>query len=366
MQEAARRVRVLIVDDSAVMRSLLRSVVSADPSFEVVGTAVDGESALAAQEDLQPDVILLDVEMPVLDGLSTLRRLRESGHRLPVIMCSSLTQRGARVTLEALAAGAADYVAKPAGQADAAATIRALTLELLPKIHSLTVTLPAPSALVTPLLSHPLSGSGAPPSVVVVGASTGGPAALEVLLAGLPADFSLPVLVAQHMPELFTAPLAERLATRCALNVREAAEGDAVVPGTVLIARGDWHLEVQNTARRTVHLSRELPQNHCRPSVDVLFRSAVACYVEGTVAVVLTGMGVDGLAGAREVREAGGMVLAQDQATSAVWGMPGAVSRAGLAKRVLPLDAIAGQLLRVADRTRATERTSKMREPAVR
>lgn len=364
MQEAARRVRVLIVDDSAVMRSLLRSAVSADASLEVVGTAMDGESALAAQQDLRPDLILLDVEMPVLDGLSTLRRLREGGHKLPVIMCSSLTQRGARVTLEALAAGAADYVAKPAGQADAAATIRALTADLLPKIHALTSKRSAPGAPVIPLLSHPLRGSRTPASVVVIGVSTGGPAALEVLLAGLPADFPLPVLVAQHMPELFTAPLAERLATRCALNVREAVEGDSVAPGTVLIARGDWHLEVQ-TARKTVHLSRELPQNHCRPSVDVLFRSAVACYGAGTLAVVLTGMGVDGLAGAKAVCETGGVVLAQDQATSAVWGMPGAVARAGLAQRVLPLDAISGELLRLAARTCTTERTPKMREPAV-
>jgi two-component system chemotaxis response regulator CheB len=347
------------VDDSAVMRSLLRSAIASDGSLEVVGTAVDGRAALAAAQDLRPDLIMLDVAMPVLDGLRALRSLRERMPAVPVIMCSALTHRGARVTLEALAAGASDYVTKPSGQPDAPTAIRALAAELVPKIHALTVACPAVTP--TPPAALPVVPRTSAPSVVVVGVSTGGPAALEVLLAGLPADFPLPVLVAQHMPEFFTQPLAERLNARCAVRVREAADGDFIGAGA-LIARGDWHLEavaLPEDRRARVRLSRWEPQNHCRPSVDVLFQSATAVYGAGVVAVVLTGMGSDGLAGAHAVRDAGGIVFAQDQATSAVWGMPGAVARAGLAHRVLPLGAIAGDLLRLARVIRKVEDAEK-------
>lgn len=352
------RMRVFIVDDSAVTRSLLRSVISSDPSLEVAGTAVDGRTALAGVEDIRPDMVLLDVEMPVMDGLLTLRNLRQRGHRMPVIMCSSLTQRGARTTIEALARGASDYVAKPAGQASPAAAIQALAQELLPKIHALAPTRPRrsfSSTITTPLPAlFPALPNGfetSKPAIVVIGASTGGPAALDLLLPSLSADFPLPVLVVQHMPELFTGLLAERLASRCPLPVREAADGDAVRPGTIHIARGDWHLEVLPAAHAsqpcTLHLTQKEPENHCRPAVDVLFRTAAAAHGTGVLAVMLTGMGSDGLAGSRVVRTRGGVVLAQDQATSAVWGMPGAVTRAGLANRVLPIQAIAGEILRL-------------------
>lgn len=355
-----QRMRVFIVDDSAVMRSLLRSVISSDPSLELAGTAVDGRTALAGVEDLHPDMVLLDVEMPVMDGLLTLRNLRERGHRMPVIMCSSLTQRGARTTIEALARGASDYVAKPAGQLSPTAAIQALAQELLPKIHALAPPQPkhAPSSTITPtlpaLLPAPPGGfetSLSNPAIVVIGASTGGPAALDLLLPRLPADFPLPILVVQHMPELFTGLLAERLASRCPLQVREAADGDVVRPGTIQIARGDWHLEVLPAAHArgpcTLHLTQKEPENHCRPAVDVLFRTAATAYGSSVLAIMLTGMGSDGLAGSRIVRTRGGVVLAQDQVTSAVWGMPGAVTRAGLANRVLPIQAIAGEILRL-------------------
>lgn len=351
MHCAARRVRLLIVDDSAVTRSWLRAVVASDTSVEVVGTAADGAAALAAVEDLRPDMILLDVDMPVLDGLRTLRMLREGGHALPVIMCSSLTRHGARITIEALAAGASDYVAKPTGQVDSASAIRLLAAELLPKIQALAAA--SFDAANTPQAVSPVPIAAAP-SVVVVGASTGGPAALETLLAGLPAEFPLPVLVAQHMPEVFTGPLAERLNAHCALRVREASGGETAAPGTIWIARGDWHLELRaalpggRDAR--LHLMRREPENHCRPSVDVLFHSSAAVFGAGVVAVVLTGMGSDGAAGARMVRAAGGVVLAQNQQTSTVWGMPGAVVRAGLAHRVLPIEAIAGEVVHLAGR----------------
>lgn len=300
---------------------------------------------------------------------------------MPVIMCSSLTQRGAKVTIEALAGGASDYVTKPAGQAGREAALRALGQELIPKIHALTsavspgamtnsfsgqtgplavfpgaaripLTFPVSLPLSPQLRLQPMSSN---PLVVVIGVSTGGPAALDVLLPALPGNFPLPVLIVQHMPELFTHMFAERLNDRCKLRVREAAEGDAVRAGTILIARGNWHMEAVPGALpgvpATVRLNQGPLENHCRPAVDVLFRSAARAYGAGVLAVVLTGMGSDGMVGARVVREQGGSVIAQDQASSTVWGMPGAVTNAGLAHKVLPLDAIAPEILRIAGRT---------------
>ena len=359
-----RRTRILIVDDSAVMRSLLRAVVSADSALEVAGTATDGESALQCVETLRPDLMLLDVEMPVMDGLVTLKALRARGHRVPVIMCSSLTQRGARVTIEALAGGASDYAAKPSGQASRDAAMRALGQDLIPKIKALTGRQPQlfptlsganRAGLLAPIApSTVMPPSSWNPAVVAIGVSTGGPAALDVVLPALPSYFPLPVLIVQHMPELFTAQLAERLNGRCRLTVREAAEGDVVRPGTIFIARGNWHMEVLASARTgapaTLHLTQGQPENHCRPAVDVLYRTAAATYGGGVLAVVLTGMGSDGLAGCRILRGLGAAVLAQDQATSAVWGMPGAVTAAGLAHRVLPLEAIAPEIQRLSGR----------------
>jgi two-component system chemotaxis response regulator CheB len=379
--------RILIVDDSAVMRSLLRSVVCSDPGFEVAGTAADGASALASVEVMKPDLILLDVEMPVMDGLVTLKQLRARGHKMPVVMCSSLTQRGARVTLDALAAGASDYVAKPSGQASREEATKKLAQELGPKMRALT----GPAAYGGPGVfagghpgaiegvgrgifpgagrAGPVLPIGAPvrsqaittqPMVLVIGASTGGPAALDIVLTALPADFPLPVMVVQHMPELFTKFFAERLDGHCRLRAREAVEGDAVCAGTIYIARGNWHMEARPAAqgglKAMLHLTQGPPENHCRPAVDVLFRSAAAVYGSAVLAVVLTGMGADGMLGSKAIRECGGAVIAQDQASSIVWGMPGAVTNAGLAQRVLALDAIAPEIVRLCSRPRAEAR----------
>ena len=357
-----RRTRILIVDDSAVMRSLVRSVVSSDPRLVVAGTAADGASALSAIAIERPDLVLLDVEMPVMDGLVTLRQMRAQGYKMPVIMCSSLTQRGAKVTIEALAGGASDYVAKPAGQSGRDEALRTLAQELLPKIHALTArTQPQPSLAVVARHTVPIPAAPSTnqqitstASVLAIGVSTGGPAALDLLLPALPANFPLPVLIVQHMPEVFTHLLAERLNDRCSLRVREASEGDTIDRGNILIARGNWHMEVMAAARPrardTIHLNQDPPENHCRPAVDVLFRSAVKVYGSGVLAVVLTGMGYDGLASCRLVRQQGGCVLAQDQATSTVWGMPGAVAQAGLAHKVLPLSAIAPEIVKICGR----------------
>jgi two-component system chemotaxis response regulator CheB len=396
MSAASPLVRILIVDDSAVMRSLLRSVVHTDKRLEVVGTAADGASALRAIDSLRPDLVLLDVEMPGMDGLSTLKQIKASYRRIPVIMCSSITQRGAKVTIEALASGAADYVAKPSGQVSRDAAIQTLAHDLVPKILAFTATsvhsapplqprgltigvgfhsaAPAAPAL-SPLVHTAPLAPAAPPSVVVIGVSTGGPAALDVLLPALPSTFPLPVLVVQHMPELFTALLAERLNSRCALRVCEPKSGDPVRCGTIYIARGDWHLTLVHlgpvafpgsaatNSPQVIRLTQEAPENHCRPSVDVLFRTAVAAYGSRVLGVILTGMGSDGLAGCRLIREHNGTVLAQDQQTSAVWGMPGAVAHAGLVHRILPLGAIAPEILRLAGR--GQREAFELRESAV-
>jgi two-component system chemotaxis response regulator CheB len=366
---ASGRTRVLIVDDSAVMRSLLRSVVNSGAGLEVAGTAADGASALSALALERPALVLLDVEMPGMDGLVTLRKLREHGHRMPVIMCSSLTQRGAKVTIEALACGASDYVAKPSGQASREEAMRALAQDLIPKIHALThapahapagpmqqpSVFPAASRVAPQPGAQPLPAAA--PAVVAIGVSTGGPAALDVVLPELPANFPLPVLVVQHMPEVFTCLFAERLNRRCRLRVCEASEGAPATPGIIHIARGNWHMETLAAARTglpaTLHLNQDPPENHCRPAVDTLFRSVARVYGPGVLAVVLTGMGCDGLAGSRIIRAQGGSVLAQDQATSTVWGMPGAVAQAGLAHRILPLAAIAPEILCIAGRAPA-------------
>jgi two-component system chemotaxis response regulator CheB len=361
-----RRRRILIVEDSAVMRSLLRTVISTDAHLEVAGTAADGASALAFLAGERPDLVLLDVEMPVMDGLATLRQMRSRGIRVPVIMCSSLTRRGARVTIDALASGASDYVSKPAGQASRDAAIRALSQELVPKVLALTsaiqlrVPVSSASAIATafPARQAPVQRAAAArtvaPSIPVIGVSTGGPAALEVLLPALPAGFPLPVLIVQHMPELFTRLMAERLNSRCALLVHEATEGEPICRGKIAIARGNWHLEFRSpatpSAAPTMHLHQGLPENHCRPAVDVLFRSAARTFGPGVLAVVLTGMGSDGLIGARMIRQQGGCVLAQDQATSTVWGMPGAVAGAGLADKIVALDAMAAEIVKLSGR----------------
>lgn len=372
---SAGRTRILIVDDSPVMRSLLRQVIVRDPMLEVAGTAASGDSVPALVGVLRPDLILLDVEMPGMDGLATLKALRARGERMPVVMCSSLTQRGARVTIEALAAGASDYVTKPAGQPDRAAAVLSLAADLLPRIRALTARRPPAedprwTATSLPEGTKHFSSSAsalATPELVAIGVSTGGPQALDVLMSELPEDFPLPVLVVQHMPELFTRTLAERLNERCSIRVREAREGDLLSPGSAYVARGNWHMEVRAGVLPGVAVSLHLTQapavNHCRPSVDVMLRSAVNVYGAGVLAVQLTGMGADGVEGCRAVYAAGGTVVAQDEATSAVWGMPGAVVRAGLAQRVLPLHSMAREICRIAALAPAAWRT--MPEAAV-
>ena len=334
-------IRVLVVDDSATIRSVLASTLAADPDLKVAGTAVNGQVALASIAAKPPDLVLLDVEMPVLDGISTLREIRRTHPKLPVLMFSSLTERGSRATLDALLAGANDYVAKPSGL-DAAEVAARIRDEVITKIKALvprggtgTRTVPPPAARPVP------SGRREAVRAVVIAVSTGGPVALAEVLPGFVAKARVPVLIVQHMPAFFTAQLAERLSRTCGAAVREARAGEELRPGDVVLAPGGRHLEVTGAdADARTRLTDDPPENSCRPSADVLFRSAVRVWGAGTLGVVLTGMGRDGLQGSRAIVAAGGEVIAQDEFTSVVWGMPGEVVRAGLASAVLPLSQI--------------------------
>jgi two-component system chemotaxis response regulator CheB len=355
MEMSRGAVRVLAADDSAVMRGIMQSLFLAHaengaselPRMELCGLARDGVECMEAVAEIRPDVVVLDLEMPRMNGLEVLERLRRDGLRVPVIMCSSHTEHGARSTLEALAHGASDYVMKPAGQRDLGSAMASLAQQLLPRIAALAKgrrTCVASIGARRPRQSE--ARSGAPVEVVVMGLSTGGPAALETMLPKLPAGFTAPVLIVQHMPKLFTGPLAERLDRCCALRVEQAYEGAPIRPGTVWLAPGDSHMEVVvSLGRARVRLHGREPLNHCRPSVDYLFRSAAQVYGAGVVAVMMTGMGSDGLDGAIAVHRRGGVVLAQDEATSAVWGMPGRVVEAGIASATLPLAGLAEELV---------------------
>ena len=347
-------IRVLVVDDSALVRRLIATALAEASDIEVVGSARDGIDAIEKCDELDPDVVTLDVEMPRLDGLGALAEIRRRHPRMPVIMFSTLTERGAAATLEALSRGASDYVCKPTNTGSVREGLESVREQLVPRIRALagmrrlTPTQPAPRAqravpapVPTPVRRRPAG----PAEALLIGCSTGGPDALAKVVAALPATLEVPVLVVQHMPPVFTSMLAQRLDKLSPLSVREAAVGDVPKPGEVLIAPGDWHMRVETRAGTVrVALDQGPQENFCRPAVDVLFRSAAAVYGGRCVAAVLTGMGQDGLEGVRLLQEAGAPIYVQDEATSVVWGMPGAVAQAGLATEVLSITAIPAKL----------------------
>jgi two-component system chemotaxis response regulator CheB len=348
MTAPPRRIRVLVVDDSAVIRKLVTEALASDPHIEVVGTAQNGQVAVEKVTQLGPDAVTMDIEMPVMNGIDAVRAIRRTRPRLPIVMFSTLTERGAAATLDALTAGASDYVTKPSNVSGFAQSQKNVREQLIPKLRALTGIGVQPSAPLR-LPAQPRQPKGRREGAfqaLVLGCSTGGPDALSKVMPGLPANLSVPVLIVQHMPPVFTRLLAQRLDSVCPLRVSEAVEGDEVVPGRVLIAPGGQHLEVRRRgAGIVVHLTEEPPENFCRPAVDVLFRTAVSIYRDRLLAVVLTGMGRDGEKGAALVRQAGGEVIAQDEPTSVVWGMPGAVTTSGLADKVVPLPRIASEVM---------------------
>ncbi len=339
-------IRVLVVEDSAFMRRIISEAVTAEPDMEVAGTAINGLDALLKVEQMQPDVVTLDVEMPDMDGLTALRHLMARYPR-PVIMLSSLTQAGAATTIRALTMGAVDFVAKPSGSIPL--DFHQVRDELIQKIrtaahariHAPLHPPASPAPRGAPIV--PLAGKatlarspGVFDSVVAIGTSTGGPQALSTVVPGLVDDGRTAYIIVQHMPAGFTRSLAERLAATSSLHVREAERGDRLAAGTVLVAPGDYHLQL--SASGAVQLFQAPRVHGVRPSVDVMLESLAQHFGARVITAILTGMGVDGAAGAVAVRAKGGFIIAEDEATCVVWGMPRAVAERGAANRVVRLE----------------------------
>jgi two-component system chemotaxis response regulator CheB len=348
------KIRVLIVDDSSLVRRLLSEIIAGDPDLDVAGTAPDGRAALAMLPETNPHAVILDVEMPGMDGLKTLEAIRHSQPALPVIMFSALTQRGAEVTLDALALGATDYVTKPTHTASPQAAMQCVREQLIPRIKTFCRSVLDPIGLAASGSAQPAAkaADGGPIAarpnridVVAIGVSTGGPNALEKLLPALPADFPVPILIAQHMPPMFTKLLANRLAAKSKIAVHEGSSGDVLRPATAWVAPGDFHMVLERRPSGVRIRTRQgPPENSCRPAADVLFRSVAEVFADRSLAVVMTGMGQDGLRGCEQIRRANGRIIVQDEATSVIWGMPGLVAEAGLAEKILPLDRLAVEI----------------------
>ena len=356
--------RVLIIDDSAVVRGLVARWIEGDPRLQVAATCADGEQGVRKAAELQPDLVVLDIEMPRMDGLTALPLILKAAPKARVVMASTLTRKGAEITMRALSLGAADYAPKPeAGRVAGAETYREDLLNKLvalsPRYRSQPATFqpaaptaptaPAPGSFSAPRPVSPAAprpGLAQRPSLIAIGSSTGGPQALRDVLSVLPRDCRVPVVITQHMPKLFTAILAEHL-TKCGLPAAEAQHGETLKPGHVYIAPGDYHFTLrQGGAGLVAELDQNPPVNFCRPAVDPLFESCARTVGRDVLAIVLTGMGHDGRDGSRIIRAAGGQVIAQDQASSVVWGMPGAVAEAGLADMILPLKDIGPEIAR--------------------
>ena len=368
-------IRVLVVDDSLVIRRVLCDALASDPEIEICGTAPDGGIALSKIPLLKPDVITLDVEMPNVSGIETLKEIRKVNPKLPVIMFSTLTERGAGITLDALSLGASDYATKPHGTGSLEETRSRIQQELIPKVKALCHRAklippkwaPRPTTRAEAHAIPRASSLGGQIDVLVIGTSTGGPNALAVVLPRIRKDFPVPIVIVQHMPPVFTRLLAERLQKQSAIRIQEGQAGAVLKPGEAWIAPGDFHMTVEREERVVkLAMNQQPPENSCRPAVDVLFRSVARVYGANALGVVLTGMGSDGLLGAKQMKSKGAHVLVQDEASSVVWGMPGQVAAAGLADGIYPLEEISTEVERrvgishLMEETRNSQRVAPM------
>ena len=346
MLSEKRKIRVLVVDDSAVMRKMIPSLLEKDGELEVVATAIDGDFALNKIDQLKPDVVTLDIDMPRMDGLTALSHI-VSKHAIPVIMLSSLTTRGAALTMKALEIGAVDFICKPKAIAQvgemagelvskikAAARQKAVPLNVAPAVRR--------TAKKKPAAVPGISSGG----IVAIGASSGGPHALRYMLPRIPTDFGAGIVIVQHMPESFTAMFAQWLDEICDVAVREARDGDLIAPGTVLIAPGNAHLRVRKRLNGgEVSLEKGSLVNGHMPSVDVLFKSVSEEYGTQSIAVLMTGMGSDGAEGLGLIKQSGGRTIAQDKESCAIFGMPRVAIEKGYAEKVVPLADLASYLI---------------------
>ncbi len=361
--KADERYRVMVVDDSSVVRGIITKSLETDPCIRVVASVANGMLAVKTLPSTPVDVIVLDVEMPEMDGITALPRLLAIDPGVKIIMVSSLTRRNADISLRALSLGAADYVPKPASGLGSADDFR---LELVTKVKAYAARAPRrrsvqPSASPKPTSTGRAAAPAATPAIVLrkgaierpaviaIGSSTGGPQALAEVLKALGPGVAQPIIITQHMPATFTAILAEHMARYAGRPAAEAKDGETLVPGRIYVAPGGLHMVMEpSTGGTVVRLSDAPPENSCRPAVDPMLRSLAAIYKRRLFVVILTGMGYDGLKGSKVVVEAGGAVIAQDQASSVVWGMPGAVAQAGICSAVLPLGEIGKAIGRVA------------------
>ncbi len=351
-----------MVDDAVVVRKIVTDALATDPEIEIAGVAANGQIALAKIPQINPDLVTLDIEMPELDGLETLQEIRKIYPNLPVIMFSTLTDRGGAKTLEALSLGATDYVTKPANVGSVSIAQQRIREELIPKVKlfgSEKAGLQLPSTAIPPAPDSPQRTVTPPPrkrpptplkriDIVAIGVSTGGPNALAELFPVFPADVPVPIVVVQHMPPFFTKLLAERLSVKSALPIEEGVAGVPLQPGKAWVAPGGLHMLLQkNGTQMSIQTNQDPPQNSCRPAVDVLFRSVADLYGPHCLGVILTGMGQDGLIGSEYIKDAGGRILVQDESSSVVWGMPGFVTKAGLADQIVPLNQMGKEILKL-------------------
>ena len=357
MSDPITPISVMVVDDSAIVRGLITRTLKSDPRIDVVASCSNGEMAVAQAARRTLDVIILDIEMPVMDGLTALPKLQQANPGVRIIMASTLTQRNAAISLRAMALGAADYIAKPT--TDRLNASEEFHRDLIRKVIALGQTKrprPSPDASsCPPAKAHAVRGGiMRQPRIIAIGSSTGGPQALLTLLGALAPTVNCPIVIAQHMPATFTTVLAQHIERASGRPCTEAADGMEIKPGRIYLAPGDYHFEVRRAgAGFAARLSQTPPQNFCRPSVDPLFHSVAQLFGAESCAVMLTGMGSDGCGGAKAIAATGAPVIAQDEATSVVWGMPGAVAQAGICSAILPLPRIAGHLISLFERAAA-------------